>query len=142
MFLFVSVHFGNRHSIIRSMYMTEKTSFRNMPKTLLTTFWLADDVMIASSLTGWQSFQLKWCSQRHYASEFRVPANGRIDEGLEEREEIQSARNPIAPGRCSLVLLLVHATVCRSTLVTLKYRECHCPLRKQANSFRHNKSII
>ena len=67
-----------------------------MPQTLLTTFWQAGDVMIASSVTRWQPFQLKWCSQRHW-----LQANGRIGEGVTEREEIQSSRNPIAPRRCS-----------------------------------------
>ena len=119
------------------MYMTEKAFSRKMPKTLFTTFWQAGDVMIASSRTRWQPFPLKWCSQRHW-----LQANGRIGEGVTEREEIQSPRNnPIAPRRCSLILLLVHPTVCRSTLVTLEYRECHWPLRKQANSFRRNKLL-
>ena len=82
MFLLVSVHFGKQTLHNKGpMYMTEKTS-RNMPKTLLTTFWQPGDVMIASSLTRWQSFQLKRCSQ---AQGYWLQANGRTGEGVVSR---------------------------------------------------------
>ena len=106
-----------------------------MPKTLLTTFWQQVTVWLPGVSPGGSRSSWNGCSQRHW-----LQANGRIGEDLTEREEIQSPRNPIAPRTCSLILLFVHPTVCRSTLVTLKYRECHWPLRKQANNFRQNKS--
>ena len=125
--------------------MTEKTISRKIPKSclrLLAGRWRYDcQLFHQGSRSSWNGAPsgTAW-----------LQANGRIGEGLTECEEIQSPRNPITPRRCSLILLLVHPTVYRSILarslnslilVTLKYRECHWPLRKQANSFRQNKSI-
>ena len=110
-----------------------------MPKTLLTRFWLAGDVMIASSLTRWQSFQLKWCS----GGTVRVlmAALAKVWRNEKKFSHCVIPSYVRAPRSCSLIVLLVHPTVCRSTLVTFKYSEWHWSLRKQANSFRQNKSI-
>ena len=117
--------------------MREKTFSRKTPKTLLTTFGRRVRLWLPALSPG--GTRSSWNGAPSGTA--WLQANGRIGEGLTEREEIQSPRNPIAPRTYSLTLLLVHPTVCRSTLVTLKYGECHWPLRKRVNRFRQNKYI-